>query len=72
MSHLRHRRDGALSTNSSDHAAVVGRPYPTGVGTRFFEPLILLPDPNRPLLSFMNVVEVHVLDAIRRQHQIRL
>jgi uncharacterized protein (DUF433 family) len=32
----------------------------------------LLPDPNRPLLSFMNVVEVHVLDAIRRRHQIRL
>jgi uncharacterized protein (DUF433 family) len=51
---------------------VVGRPYPMGVGTRFFEPLITLPDSNRPLLSFMNVVEVHVLDAIRRQHQIRL
>jgi uncharacterized protein (DUF433 family) len=51
---------------------VVGRPYPTDVGTRFFEPLILLPDPNRPLLSFMNVVEVHMLDAIRRQHRIRL
>ena len=51
---------------------VVGRPYPAGVGTRFFEPLIALPDPNRPLISFMNVVEVHVLDAIRRQHQIRL
>jgi uncharacterized protein (DUF433 family) len=51
---------------------VVGRPFPTGMGTRFFEPLIMLPDPNRPLLSFMNVVEVHVLDGIRRQHQIRL
>jgi hypothetical protein len=51
---------------------VVGRRYPTGDGTRFFEPLITLPDPNRPLLSFMNVVEVHVLDAIRQQHQIRV
>jgi len=51
---------------------VVGRRYPTGDGTRFFEPLVTLPDPNRLLLSFMNVVEVHVLDAIRRQHQIRL
>ncbi len=35
-------------------------------------PLIALPDQNRPLLSFMNLVEVHVLDAIRRQHQIRV
>lgn len=51
---------------------VVGRPSSTDFGTPFFEPLILLPDPNRLLLSFMNVVEVHVLDAIRRQHQIRL
>ncbi|MGH8068644.1 MAG: hypothetical protein ACRERE_26115 [Candidatus Entotheonellia bacterium] len=41
---------------------VVGRRYPTGDGTRFFEPLVTLPDPNRPLLSFMNVVEVHVHD----------
>jgi uncharacterized protein (DUF433 family) len=51
---------------------IVGRHYPTDPDTRFFEPLILRPDRNRPLLSFMNVVEVHVLDAIRRQHQIRL
>jgi uncharacterized protein (DUF433 family) len=51
---------------------VVGRRYSTGNGIRFFEPFITLPDPNRSLLSFMNVVEVHVLDAIRRQHQIRL
>ena len=51
---------------------VVGRRYPTGDGTRFFEPLVTLPDLDRPLLSFTNVVEVHVLDAIRRQHQIRL
>jgi uncharacterized protein (DUF433 family) len=51
---------------------VVGRHYPTGNSTRFLEPLITLPDPNRSLFSFMNVVEVHVLDAIRRQHQIRL
>jgi uncharacterized protein (DUF433 family) len=51
---------------------VMGRSYPTGMGTRFFEALITLPDSNRPLLSFMNAVEVHVLDAIRRQHQIRM
>jgi uncharacterized protein (DUF433 family) len=51
---------------------VIGRSYPTGMGARFFEALITLPDSDRPLLSFMNVVEVHVLDAIRRQHQIRM
>jgi uncharacterized protein (DUF433 family) len=49
-----------------------GRSYPTDVGTRFLEPLIAMQDQNRRLLSFMNVVELHVLDAIRRQHQIRL
>ena len=51
---------------------VVGCSYLTEKGTRFFEPLIEPPDPNRSLISFMNVVEIHVLDAIRRQHKIRL
>jgi uncharacterized protein (DUF433 family) len=51
---------------------VVGRPYPTEKGTRFFEPLITPPDPNQSLISFMNVVEIHVLDAIRRHHKIQL
>ncbi len=51
---------------------LVGRSYPTEKGTRFFEPLIQPPDPNRSLISFMNVVEIHVLDAIRREHKIRL
>ena len=51
---------------------VVGRYYPTEAGRRFFEPIIPLPDKDRPLLSFMNLVEVHVLDAIRREHEIPL
>jgi hypothetical protein len=46
--------------------------YPAGVGARFLKPLITLPDPNRPLISFMSVVKIHVLNAIRRQHQIPL
>lgn len=37
---------------------------------RFSEPLIELPDPEEPLLSFTNVVEAHVLAAIRRRHGI--
>lgn len=32
----------------------------------------MLPDKKRTLLSFINLVEAHVLDAIRREHQIPL
>lgn len=49
-----------------------GRYYPTEAGRKFFKPLIATPDPNGPLLSFVNLVEAHVLDAIRRQHEISL
>lgn len=51
---------------------VFGRYYPTEAGKKFFEPLIRTPGPTRPLLSFVNLVEAHVLDAIRRQHEISL
>ena len=51
---------------------VRGRYYPTGRGRRFFKPLIKLPDPNLASLSFVNLVEAHVLDAIRREHNIPL
>ena len=51
---------------------VVGRPYLTQGGRRFFKPLIDLPQRDRPILSFVNLVEVHVLDAIRRKHGVRL
>lgn len=47
---------------------VLGRPYPTGAGERFFRPIIELPDGEHRLLSFENLVEAHVLDAIRRVH----
>ena len=47
---------------------VLGRPYPTGAGKRFFRPIIELADKEQRLLSFENLVEVHVLDAIRRAH----
>jgi uncharacterized protein (DUF433 family) len=35
-----------------------------------FERTIEVPDPKQPLLSFMNLVEAHVLDALRRIHGI--
>lgn len=44
---------------------VVGRPYETQRGTQRFAPLIQLADPGRKLLSFNNLVEAHVLRALR-------
>jgi len=51
---------------------VAGRDYPTATGTRRFRPLIRI-SPGRPaLLCFRNVVEAHVLSAIRRRHGVAL
>ncbi|MCP3958708.1 MAG: DUF433 domain-containing protein [bacterium] len=49
---------------------VLGRRYPAGGGERFFEPLIQLSEPGTPLLSFLNLVEAHVLLAIRTRHRV--
>jgi uncharacterized protein (DUF433 family) len=51
---------------------VIGRKYPVKIGQRFFKPVIIVPNPSRTQLSFINLVEAHVLDAIRRQHDIPL
>ena len=51
---------------------VAGRKYPTEAGPRFFRPIIELPEDVRAGLSFINLVEAHVLDAIRRHHQVPL
>lgn len=51
---------------------VAGRKYPTDSGPRFFRPVIQLPGDVRASLSFVNLVEAHVLDAIRRHHQVPL
>ena len=51
---------------------VNGRKYPTDRGPKFFRPIIQLPDDARAGLSFVNLVEAHVLDAIRRHHQVPL
>jgi DNA-binding transcriptional regulator YiaG len=40
---------------------VRGRYYPTDGGKKFFKPVIELPDPNLVSLSFINLVEAHVL-----------
>jgi uncharacterized protein (DUF433 family) len=51
---------------------VCGRPYPIKAGKRFFKPVIDIPTRRENLLSFVNLVEAHVLDAIRREHEISL
>lgn len=49
---------------------VLGRYYPTLQGRKFSEPVMDLADADHYLLSFVNLVEAHVLGAIRRQHQV--
>jgi uncharacterized protein (DUF433 family) len=51
---------------------VLGRTYPTERGKRFFKPVVELPVKDQCLLSFVNLVEVHVLDALRRAHGVPL
>lgn len=51
---------------------VAGRKYPVKSGAHFFRPVILIPPGQKVLLSFVNLVEAHVLDAIRRQHDVPL
>jgi uncharacterized protein (DUF433 family) len=50
----------------------VGRQYPTKSGDADFPPLIDIADPNDPMLSFMNLAELHMLGAIRRAHLVKL
>ncbi len=51
---------------------VIGRPYPVAQGKRFFSPLIEIADPGLRRLSFLNLIELHVLNAIRRTDKIAL
>src|SRR5882762_7252676 len=51
---------------------VVGRLYPVTGQLKRSRPLIHLSDPKREYLSFINLVEAHVLAAIRRRHGVKL
>ena len=52
---------------------VAGRSYPLRSGaSRRSEPIIQLADPSNSRLSFSNLTEAHVLDALRRQYQVEL
>ncbi|GAA6620667.1 hypothetical protein [Scytonema sp. NUACC26] len=53
-------------------AWTVGRRYRITSGSNFFKPLIPIHNRRPRLLSFTNLIEVHVLRAIRKQHKIDL
>lgn len=49
-------------------AWTLGRPYPTARGDGHFPPLIRPASHRPPLLSFSNLIEAHVLRALRTEH----
>lgn len=51
-------------------AWTVGRPYPTVHGQSHFPPLIKPAGKGPPVLSFWNLIEAHVLRALRTEHGI--
>ncbi len=46
----------------------LGRPYPTAQGEGVFRPIIRPAQAQPPMLSFWNLVEAHVLRALRTEH----
>jgi uncharacterized protein (DUF433 family) len=51
---------------------VAGRLYPVAGRSKRSRPLIQLDDPKKQYLSFINLVEAHVLAAIRRRYGVKL
>jgi uncharacterized protein (DUF433 family) len=51
---------------------VSGRSYPVVGGERHWEGLINRPDERDPKLSFSNLIEAHVLLALRKQYRVRM
>jgi uncharacterized protein (DUF433 family) len=58
--------------NSTIRSWTVGHSYPVKNGSNFFRPLINIAKDKPYFLSFTNLVEVHVLRAIRQHHKIKL
>lgn len=50
----------------------LGQHYQSAAGRRLFKPPLNIAQRTPPLLSFINLVEAHVLDAIRRHHGVTL
>jgi len=51
---------------------VIGGTYATGAGRAEFKPILRLPGGSRSELSFNNLVEAHVLRALRTDHRVKL
>jgi uncharacterized protein (DUF433 family) len=51
---------------------VQGRPYPTRSGVRRFQPVVGAASLDPCRLSFTNLVEIHVLSGLRKNHRLRL
>ncbi|PIQ63946.1 MAG: hypothetical protein COV99_00030 [Bacteroidetes bacterium CG12_big_fil_rev_8_21_14_0_65_60_17] len=51
---------------------VLGRDYKTSEGIANFDPLIAVPDDGVTKLSFNNLVEAHVLRALRTKHDVTI
>src|SRR6516165_2349011 len=49
-----------------------GREYPKGQGVATSEPIIVPAEAEPLMLSFLNLVELHVLSSIRRGHRVKL
>ena len=50
----------------------IGRDYKTVEGKTSFHPVISIADLEKRLLSFSNLVELHVLSSIRYEHKVKL
>lgn len=50
----------------------VGRSYPRRGGLARFKPLLRLVDPSKTVLTFWNLVEAHVLRALRTEHGVSI
>ncbi|MBI1850079.1 MAG: DUF433 domain-containing protein [Planctomycetes bacterium] len=51
---------------------VVGRHYSTHDGPAKFAPVIAIVAGEKPLLSFQNLLEAHVLSSLRNEHRVKL
>jgi uncharacterized protein (DUF433 family) len=51
---------------------VVGRKFPAREGEKFVQPVITRPNPDSSLLSFTNLIEIHVLSALRKSERLQM
>lgn len=54
------------------HNWISGRDYRSAAGQQHSKPLISRPEPGDQRLSFSNLVEVYVLNALRKQYRVRM